>query len=404
MPSFALLASSLWCFQTFGAAKPFQQAHDSSDRAEDSFEKHLLDPLNGPASDLLKAFATRSTPSEAAQTLLKRSNTKTKRQDNASSSSGSGGWRFWVPYGATRPGNYVNNAETNTPLSQLLSDFDSSFEALLNYFAEEYQASSETFGSTNIHTVHSKSQSGSSLQSQTRSPISAQSPDVVFDPFPSIHPIPPPSAQPLSQITATSAAPSSVNSNTNGSHRFDPNRPDLTAVYYAQSPATQQVPLSQICSDPSIDIIILAFVSYFFSSPYPGPAFFPTLNLASKCWGPNAAQTSAGATGLIDCVSPGFAAEVLQCQQQGKKVLLSLGGAQGNSDTAIPGEEKAVELAEVLWDLFLGGTENAATKVIRPFGDVVLDGIDIGESSPAFVPHISILYLFFSIGPVVYSC
>ena len=70
-------------------------------------------------------------------------------------------------------------------------------------------------------------------------------------------------------------------------------------------------------------------------------------------------------------------------------MLLSLGGAAGYSDTDIPSEEKAVELAEVVWDLFLGGTDNATTNAIQPFGDVVLDGIDIGKSTPRNFPPTS---------------
>ena len=63
-------------------------------------------------------------------------------------------------------------------------------------------------------------------------------------------------------------------------------------------------------------------------------------------------------------------------------MLLSLGGSQGYSNTEIPNEEKAVELGDMLWGLFLGGSGNETLRGIRPFGAVVLDGIDIGEFIP----------------------
>ena len=384
----ALLSSSLLCFATFAAAKPFHKGHGSSHHNVNLLRTHL-DTAAGSPVELLKAFEDRLTLRNAATIVLKPSSHEVKRQEDGSSGSSWGGWRSWGPYAATRPGNYVNDPDTNAELSQLLSSFESSFEALLNYFAEEYQPPSQTTGSTNTNSVPSQSLSSPPVQSQTISPAGSQPSDVVFDPFPSVQPIPPLSTQIHSQASTPTSSTSPASTNISSSYIFNPNRPDLTAVYYAQSPATQQVPLPQLCSDPSIDIIILAFLSYFYSSPWPGPVVYPTLNQGSKCWGPNAAQVSAGATGLVDCVAPGFAAEVAQCQQQGKKVLLSLGGAAGLSNTDIPSDEKAVELAEVVWDLFLGGTDNATTNAIRPFGDVVLDGIDIGESTHPPTPPTS---------------
>ena len=103
--------------------------------------------------------------------------------------------------------------------------------------------------------------------------------------------------------------------------------------------------------------------------------------MGPHCWAATSAQTQAGASGLIDCVSPGFASQVSSCQSAGKKVLLSLGGAQGYSNTYIPSHEAADQLASTLWNLFLGGTDNSD---IRPFGSVVLDGIDIDNESGSY--------------------
>ncbi|KAJ9681307.1 hypothetical protein PVL29_020267 [Vitis rotundifolia] len=57
------------------------------------------------------------------------------------------------------------------------------------------------------------------------------------------------------------------------------------------------------------------------------------------------------------------------CQDQGIKVLLSIGGASG-SYTLISAED-AREVANYLWNNFLGGQSSS-----RPLGDAVLDGID----------------------------
>jgi chitinase len=51
------------------------------------------------------------------------------------------------------------------------------------------------------------------------------------------------------------------------------------------------------------------------------------------------------------------------------KVLLSIGGADGNYGLTSPGD--ASQVAMYLWNNFLGGTSSS-----RPLGDAVLDGID----------------------------
>jgi hypothetical protein len=172
-------------------------------------------------------------------------------------------------------------------------------------------------------------------------------------------------------VTSTSSVTPATRSDP---YVFNPMANGNVVVYYGQTTQTSAVPLTQVCADPNIDLIILAFVPTFF-----GPGGWPTLNMGPHCWAASTAQSQAGATGLIDCVSDGFANQVRQCQDAGKKVLLSLGGAQGYSDTTIPSDQDAEMLASKLWNLFLGGMEIPQTNAIRPFGDVVLDGIDIGK-------------------------
>lgn len=174
--------------------------------------------------------------------------------------------------------------------------------------------------------------------------------------------------------TMPTSAPSTDPGARGGLYAFNPMSNRNVAVYYGQTTQTSSVPLSEVCADPDLNIVILAFVPDFF-----GPGGWPTLNMGPNCWAASAAQSQAGATGLIDCVSDGFAAVVQQCQDAGKKVMLSLGGAQGYSDTTIPNDLMAAKLADTLWNLFLGGIDNSTTSPLRPFGNIALDGIDIGK-------------------------
>ena len=151
----------------------------------------------------------------------------------------------------------------------------------------------------------------------------------------------------------------------------------MNVVYYSQTDLTSVVSLSQVCADPDVDIIILAFVTNLVSA-----GGYPALNMASNCWAASAAQQAAGATGLLDCVGDGFASEITQCQALGKKVMLSLGGSTG--DLTMNSAAQATQVANRLWNLFLGGVDPSLTA-LRPYGSVVLDGIDIGVD----IPHLS---------------
>ena len=68
------------------------------------------------------------------------------------------------------------------------------------------------------------------------------------------------------------------------------------------------------------------------------------------------------------------------CQSGGKKVFLSIGGALGSEGINLASEKDADDAASVIWDIFGGGT--GADKDLRPFGDVKLDGFDIGKLDP----------------------
>ena len=166
-------------------------------------------------------------------------------------------------------------------------------------------------------------------------------------------------------------------------YTFNPLSRSNNAVYYSQTTATSSTPLTSLCADPNIDIVILAFLNDL-TNPAPtnansssiATAGYPTLNLGPNCWAASAAQQAAGAGTLIDCVGDGFYEQIEACQgTYGKKVMLSLGGAQGYSETTLASADVAQAVAQNVWDLFLGGGTDEGTLAIRPFGSVVLDGV-----------------------------
>lgn len=59
-----------------------------------------------------------------------------------------------------------------------------------------------------------------------------------------------------------------------------------------------------------------------------------------------------------------MATDIQTCQAAGKIITLSMGGATG-ADT-FTSESQAEDFADLIWDLFLGGTSST-----RPFGDAV---------------------------------
>ena len=100
----------------------------------------------------------------------------------------------------------------------------------------------------------------------------------------------------------------------------------------------------------------------------------PKLNLGASTGTPSQAQMQAGATDLFD--GGNLVPVIRACQSSGKKVLLSLGGAVGYSESRFASDAQAEAFASTLWDLFLGGS-----SPLRPFHDVKLDGIDIDNEN-----------------------
>lgn len=120
-------------------------------------------------------------------------------------------------------------------------------------------------------------------------------------------------------------------------------------LYWGQASAGAQHSLSSYCQSTDADMYIISFLADF----------------------PKSYLTISGCEGKLDTKCPQLASEIKTCQQLGKKVLLSLGGADGKY--GFSSDEQAREYADVLWNSFGAGS---STPNARPFGDVVFDGFD----------------------------
>ncbi|KAL8692551.1 MAG: hypothetical protein Q9218_002444 [Villophora microphyllina] len=225
---------------------------------------------------------------------------------------------------------------------------------------EFFQSPSQPTTATTLISVPSPATTSSAAAAASPSTSTSSSVPVV-----SIPPVIAHNAQP-----ATVASPPSTgsgNSNTVSSNSL--------AVYYGQSGATSQVSLAQMCQDENVDIIILAFLTTFF-----GAGGYPSLNFGTACGSPSSKMQAAGASGLLSC--PTMENDIKTCQSLGKKVLLSLGGAEAT--TAFSSDSQASDFATKLWNLFGGG--NGESADMRPFGSAVVDGFDIDneDHSTAF--------------------
>ncbi|KAB2599514.1 acidic endochitinase-like [Pyrus ussuriensis x Pyrus communis] len=101
--------------------------------------------------------------------------------------------------------------------------------------------------------------------------------------------------------------------------------------------------LTATCNTGRYRIVNIAFLSQL------GNGQTPQINLAGHC---------DPASNGCQKVSTG----IRNCQNQGIKVLLSIGGSLGNDARGV---------ADYIWNNFLGGQSNS-----RPLGDAVLDGVD----------------------------
>lgn len=120
------------------------------------------------------------------------------------------------------------------------------------------------------------------------------------------------------------------------------------SIYWGQN--AKEGTLADTCSTGRFAYVNIAFLAVF------GNNLVPALNLDNHC-----DPSTNGCTGLAD--------DIRSCQSKGVKVLLSIGG--GDGFYFLSSSQDAQNVAQYLWDNYLGGTSHS-----RPFGDAVLDGID----------------------------
>ena len=155
---------------------------------------------------------------------------------------------------------------------------------------------------------------------------------------------------------------------------FDLNKKTNYVVYWGSTEG--EGPLSDYCNDSIYDVIILAFAAVLDENGV------PQLYIV-YCY--------------TNCTAVGV--QVQQCQNNGKTIMLSVGGGAGSY--ILKSEDYAKKVANHLWNMFLGGTGEQ-----RPLGNgVILDGIDFDieagtkESNPWWITLISTLRQLSSADP-----
>ncbi|KAK0105959.1 hypothetical protein ONS95_004470 [Cadophora gregata] len=159
------------------------------------------------------------------------------------------------------------------------------------------------------------------------------------------------------KVTAAAASPK---------YKFDASSSQNVAVYFGRTDQTINTNLTAQCSDKNIDIVMLAFVTQIF-----GGGGYPNLGFEKLCTGQTSEMIAANATGLLSCTD--LEPQIQSCQSAGKKVLVALGGQNG--ETTFANTTEAQNAATLLWNLFGGGSAEDAG--LRPFGNVKVDGFDI---------------------------
>ncbi|KAI4154225.1 MAG: hypothetical protein LQ340_001816 [Diploschistes diacapsis] len=190
------------------------------------------------------------------------------------------------------------------------------------------------------------------------------------------------SAQPASPTLASSSPPAVATTPASSPSTSSPSSPSsspcppggssgssMLAAWWGQSEASSTYNLGDICNDPSYDIVMLSFLNDFFSA-----GGMPTINLGPSTGEPSTSQSAAGATGLFN--GEDLQSDIQACQSSGKKVMLTLGGAAGYSQSQFASDSQAEAFADTVWDLFLGGD-----SLLRPFPNLKLDGIDVDNEN-----------------------
>ncbi|XP_042481714.1 hevamine-A-like [Macadamia integrifolia] len=121
-------------------------------------------------------------------------------------------------------------------------------------------------------------------------------------------------------------------------------------IYWGQN--GNEGTLNETCATGNYSYVNIAFLYKF------GGDQTPAFNLAGHC------NPDTGGCTI-------FSSQITHCQSLGLKVMLSIGGGVGNY--TLTSNQDAKDVANYLWNNFLGGNVSSST---RPLGEAVLDGID----------------------------
>lgn len=141
----------------------------------------------------------------------------------------------------------------------------------------------------------------------------------------------------------------------------------FTILYFGQNKLGQlskdmdEPSLYEVCSTSPHSVIILSFLRKHFSTNG-----LPGLSLSKHCTKTMFTSDKFGADFYpLNCAA--LAEDIQKCQGLGKKIVLSVSPLD-----ILESADDAKKSALNVWNLFFGGTSK-----YRPFGDVVLDGIDL---------------------------
>lgn len=119
-----------------------------------------------------------------------------------------------------------------------------------------------------------------------------------------------------------------------------------TVIYWGQD--GKEGTLSEACNSGLYKIVNIAFLSTF------GNGSQPKMDLSGHA-SSNACQN--------------LSTDINNCQNKGIKVIISIGG--GTQTYSLSSRKDAINVADYIWNNFLGGNSNS-----RPLGNAVLDGVD----------------------------
>lgn len=147
-------------------------------------------------------------------------------------------------------------------------------------------------------------------------------------------------------------------------------------IYWGQNGGRGERPLAEYCD--KYDVINLAFMIMFVDGRQPNCDVpnAPDLNFANHqdlCVFFDNCPFTLNCSGTIGV-------DIAKCQAKGTKIVLSVGGAAGAYSFA--SDAQGTAFADTVWNMFFEGK-----APIRPFGDVILDGVDLDIEGGSWIGY-----------------